>query len=146
MKKFCIITMIVLATLVANAQNWGVGVKSGVWDYGFNIKKYEGINSMEGVFDFHQSGFRATGLYEWNQEIKSSLHLYYGLGASIGMWEDGHNEADFGLGINATVGIEWHFPDDIPLSLALDWTPGFELIPASGFYGRGFAISIKYVW
>ena len=133
-------------TLSVNAQNWGVGLKAGAWDYGLNVKKYQGSTNLEGVFDFHANGFRALGLYEWTHDLGSGFQLYYGAGAAVGLWEDSDDEAGFGLSINGIVGVEWHLPDNIPLTLALDYTPGFELIPSSGFYARGFAFSVKYVW
>lgn len=146
MKKILVLMTVAFLTLSVNAQNWGVGLKAGAWDYGLNIKKYQGSNNLEGVFDFHSNGFRALGLYEWTHKLGSGFQLYYGLGASLGLWDDADDEAGFGLAINGVLGIEWHLPDNIPFSLALDWTPGFELIPSSGFYGRGVAFSVKYVW
>ena len=149
MKKIFVMIAIVFMAVSIQAQNWGVGVKFGGWDYGLNIKQYRGATSLEGVFDFHRNGFRATGLYEWNNELGNGFVLYYGLGGSLGMWDENkeHNaDNGFGLSINGVIGIEYHFSNGLPLTLALDWTPAFELIPDSYLYSKGLAFSVKYVW
>ncbi|MBR1627619.1 MAG: hypothetical protein IJ681_10820 [Bacteroidales bacterium] len=145
MKKVFVLIAVAFMAISVNAQNWGLGVKAG-WDYGLNIKKYNGGTNLEGVIDFHHNGFRALGLYEWDNELGSGFHIYYGLGANIGVWDNDKDESGFGLGINGVIGIEWHLPNNIPLTLALDWTPSFELIPDSDFYSKGLGFSVKYVW
>ena len=144
MKKLFVLIAVVMMAVGLQAQNWGVGVKFG-WDYGLNIKKYTGNNALEGVIDFHNGGFRATGLYEWEQKLDYGFRVYYGFGASLGMWDDYDDESGFGLGINGILGVEWH-PNAIPFTFALDWMPSFQLIPSSGFWAKGLAFSVKYVW
>lgn len=150
MKKFLLLIAVAFMAVSVNAQSWGIGIKGGA-DYGLNIKKYNGGNNLEAVIDFHSHGFRLTGLYEWDQELGSGFHLYYGFGANLGLWErwvEEHHDGDaeFGLGISGVLGIEWHLPNNIPLTLAVDWTPSFELIPETGFWWKGIAGSIKYVF
>ena len=145
MKKVFILLAVAFVAINVNAQNWGIGAKFG-WDSGLNIKKYNGGTNYEGVIDLHNHGFRVVGLYEWDKELGSGFHLYYGLGANLGVWDNEKDESSFGLGVSGVIGVEWHFPNNIPLTLALDWTPTFELIPETEFWERGLGLSIKYVW
>ncbi|MBO6117940.1 MAG: hypothetical protein J6P44_05280 [Bacteroidales bacterium] len=144
MKKMIVLLAIAFTAVGVNAQQWGVGVKAG-WDYGLNIKKYNGATNYEAVMDFHDHGFRVLGLYEWDKELGNGFHLYYGLGANVGVWGK-DDDSGFGLGLDGVIGIEWHLPNDIPFTISLDWTPSLELIPSSRFYAKGLGLSVKYVW
>jgi len=41
--------------------------------------------------------------------------------------------------------LEYNFKE-IPFNLGIDWKPVFNLTGASGFYGDGGAISIRYIF
>lgn len=146
MKKILIVFAVAMMAILpsVNAQNWGIGGKFGS-DNGLNIKKYQGGTALEGVFAIHKHGFSATGLYEWNKELGSGFNLYYGLGATLGYWDNDDDESELGLGIDGIIGIEWFIPN-VPIALALDWMPQFQLIPETEFWAEGLSLSIKYVW
>ena len=51
----------------------------------------------------------------------------------------------FGLDIEGIVGVEWKIPS-VPLALSLDYRPAFEILPTTGFYAKGFAFGVKYLF
>ena len=80
------------------------------------------------------------------------LNFYYGGGAHLGIWD---SERDyFGdqvpgnklfLGVDGVIGLEYAFPG-IPLSIGLDWKPGFEIISDFGFAHDEIALSARYLF
>lgn len=148
-KTLLIVVLAVLAVLPqAKAQrgsySWGAGVRVGA-DYGITVKKYMGSTALDFMGIIHNDGFQVSGLYEWQKGLGNGFTFYYGLGASIGVWNDNDDNSDFGLAIDGIAGVEWKIPS-IPFTLSLDWKPSFELIPNTDFYAKGFALSFKYVW
>ena len=76
----------------------------------------------------------------------SGFTLYYGVGAGLGAWNgDGDGDMAFGLDIEGIVGVEWKIPS-VPLALSLDYRPAFEILPTTGFYAKGFAFGVKYLF
>lgn len=149
MKKILFVAVVaVLAALPfqkAEAQNWGVGLRLG-WDNGLTLKKYMGANNLDFHLSIHDGGFMTSGLYEWNQGLGNGFTLYYGVGASIGAWNNEKDDVALGLGINGIVGVEWKIPS-APLALSLDWKPTFSLLPRTHFYfEEGLGLSIKYLF
>lgn len=139
-----VVALSVLPFKASQAQNWGIGVRGGV-DYGLTVKKYMGGNALDFMGHFHNHGFQVAGLYEWNHGLGSGFTLYYGVGLSLGAWDDSHDDMAFGLGIDGIVGVEWQIPG-VPLALSLDWKPSFELMPDTDFYFKGFAFGVKYLF
>ena len=149
MKKFLVIAVFaVLAALPlssVNAQGWGVGVVGG-FDYGVQVKKYNGGTSLDFRGHLHNHGFQVAGLYEWNQSLGSGFTLYYGVGAGLGSWKvSEHHDAAFGLDIEAIVGVEYKIPS-VPLAISLDYRPALEVLPEVNFYAKGFAFGLKYIF
>lgn len=127
------------------AQNWGVGLIGG-FDSGIQVKKYMGANNLDFRGHLHNSGFQVAGLYEWNHDLGSNFTLYYGFGAGLGTWKQtADHDMAFGLDVEAIVGVEWRIPS-VPLALSLDYRPAFEVLPTTGFYAKGFAFGIKYLF
>ena len=149
MKKFFLLAVMAVLTALpmskAEAQNWGVGSVGG-FDYGLQVKKYMGANNLDFRGHFHNHGFQVAGLYEWNYGLGSGFTLYYGVGAGLGAWNgDGDSDMAFGLDIEGIVGVEWKIPS-VPLALSLDYRPAFEILPTTGFYAKGFAFGVKYLF
>ena len=148
MKKVALIMVVAFLTVLpfkeSKAQSWGIGVRGGV-DYGLTVKKYMGANSLDFMGHVHNHGFQVAGLYEWNHDLGYNFTLYYGVGASLGAWDNKHDDMSFGLGIDGIIGVEWMIPG-VPLSLALDWKPSIEVMPDVNFYIKGFAFSVKYLF
>ncbi len=126
-------------------ENWAVGLVGG-FDYGLQVKKYMGNSSLDFRGVLHCHGFQLAGLYEWNHNLGSNFTLYYGVGAGLGAWKVIPSyDMGFGLDIEAIVGVEWQIPG-VPLALSLDYRPAFEILPGVGFYAKGFAFGIKYLF
>ena len=126
-------------------ENWAVGLVGG-FDYGLQVKKYMGNSSLDFRGVLHCHGFQLAGLYEWNHNLGSNFTLYYGVGAGLGTWRiSADHDKGFGLDIEAIVGVEWQIPG-VPLALSLDYRPAFEILPEIGFYAKGFAFGIKYLF
>lgn len=154
MKKILFVLLIALMAISTDAlaqrrghsaSNWGAGIKVGS-DYGVNIKKYMGSNALEFVGAIHEDGFALTGLYEYNTSLGYGFSFYYGYGISLGVWEDDHDDGKMGIGIDGIIGVEWQLPNNIPLTMAIDWMPQFELIPETDFWAKGLSFSVKYMF
>ncbi len=156
MKKF---TLVLLATLilsfVAHSQDYktGVGIRSG-WGSGLTYKHFLGEQTaFEGILNSQWKGFSLTGLFEVHKNAFNAdrLYVYYGGGGHIGWWKgadnwrfdkEGNNTV---IGIDGVLGLEYNF-DFIPINLSVDWKPALNLVGASGFWGDGGAVSIRYIF
>jgi hypothetical protein len=149
MKKFMFMAFVAVLAILplsnVKAQNWGVGLIGG-FDSGIQVKKYMGANNLDFRGHLHNSGFQVAGLYEWNHDLGSNFTLYYGFGAGLGTWKQtADHDMAFGIDVEAIVGVEWRIPS-VPLALSLDYRPAFEVLPTTGFYAKGFAFGIKYLF
>ena len=149
MKKFMFLAVVACLSLLplsnVKAQNWGVGLIGG-FDSGLQVKKYMGANNLDFRGHLHNYGFQVAGLYEWNHDLGNNFTLYYGFGAGLGTWKQtADHDMAFGLDVEAIVGVEWRIPS-VPLALSLDYRPAFEVLPTTGFYAKGFAFGIKYLF
>ncbi len=150
MKKFMLMAFVACLAILplsnVKAQNWGVGLVGG-FDSGIQVKKYMGANNLDFRGHLHNHGFQVAGLYEWNHDLGSNFTLYYGVGAGLGTWKvSPEHDMGFGLDVEAIVGVEWKLPISFPLAISLDYRPAFELLPTTGFYAKGFAFGIKYLF
>ena len=126
----------------ANSTEYKTAIGVKVWaGAGVSIKTFiKENNAIELVGYFDRFGTRITGLYEFhgNLSTEGSLKWYVGPGAHVSIYKN-----STAVGIDGVVGIDYKF-SNIPLNLALDWQPAFELGGAdrNGFYGNwgGFAI------
>lgn len=50
----------------------------------------------------------------------------------------------FQLGVAGEIGLQYNF--SIPLSLSLDWRPGFRLVEDTDFNAGGFGLNLRYVF
>jgi hypothetical protein len=149
MKKFMFMAFVAVLAILplsnVKAQNWGVGLIGGI-DSGIQVKKYMGANNLDFRGHLHNSGFQVAGLYEWNHDLGNNFTLYYGFGAGLGTWKQtADHDMAFGIDVEAIVGVEWRIPS-VPLALSLDYRPAFEVLPTTGFYAKGFAFGIKYLF
>ena len=127
-------------TTNSNEYKTAIGVK--LWaGGGLSLKTF--INerdALEFIGYFDRFGTRITGLYEIHGNLSSdaSLKWYVGPGAHVGLYK-----GITAVGIDGVVGIDYKF-SNLPLNLALDWQPSFELGSGSrnGFNANwgGFAI------
>ncbi len=149
MKKILFLFLFVVSLNIGMAQNktsnsteykTAIGVK--LWNGGgVTLKTFiAGNNALEFIGYFDRYGTRITGLYEIHGNLSSegALKWYFGPGAHVGLYK-----GITAVGIDGVVGIDYKF-SNIPLNLALDWQPAFELGSGdrNGFYGNwgGFAV------
>lgn len=147
---FVIATCIFLVNIVA-AQNktansieykTAVGVK--LWSGGgITLKTFiNEKNALEFIGYFDRYGTRITGLYEihGNLNTEGGLKWYIGPGAHVGLYR-----GVTAVGIDGVVGLDYKF-SNLPLNLALDWQPSFELGSGSrnGFQGGWGGFAVRY--
>lgn len=89
---------------------------------------------------------KLTGLYHWVWYLSQGLNWYAGMGAGIGFWnlENTTQSSKDGVFINAdgNIGIEYDFR--IPLMIALDFRPEFEILGDYSETELNLAFSMRY--
>jgi hypothetical protein len=149
MKKLILSVFLVTAFIAASAQNstaegpdYKTAIGAKLWTGGgISVKTFiKDNNALEFVGYFDRYGTRITGLYEIHGNLSSegALKWYVGPGAHVGLYK-----GITAVGIDGVVGIDYKFTN-MPLNLALDWQPSFELGSGTrnGFNANwgGFAI------
>ncbi|RXK60890.1 hypothetical protein ESA94_10560 [Lacibacter luteus] len=149
MKKLFLAILLSSAFYVAQAQNetanspeYKTAIGAKLWTGGgVSIKTFiKDNNALEFIGFFDRYGTRITGLYEIHGNLSSegALKWYVGPGAHVGLYK-----GITAVGIDGVVGIDYKFTN-MPLNLALDWQPSFELGSGTrnGFNANwgGFAI------
>ena len=149
MKKLILTLFSATIFLAASAQNstaegpdYKTAIGAKLWTGGgISVKTFiKDNNALEFIGYFDRYGTRITGLYEIHGNLSSegALKWYVGPGAHVGLYK-----GITAVGIDGVVGIDYKFTN-MPLNLALDWQPSFELGSGTrnGFNGNwgGFAI------
>ncbi|MCL2327535.1 MAG: hypothetical protein FWC39_03360 [Bacteroidetes bacterium] len=142
MKKiFLSLVFAVAAISFANAQSNAIGLKFG---YGVDLSYQRSLSSNRlefnlGLTDYH-GNVGLQGLYQWVwdlSQLSDGFKWYAGVGAGVGVYD-----SNLSLAVLGNIGIEYNF--NIPLQLALDWTPGFRIIPSTHFGAEGVKLGIRY--
>ena len=149
MKKLILSVFLATAFIAASAQNstaegpdYKTAIGAKLWTGGgISVKTFiKDNNALEFIGYFDRYGTRITGLYEIHGNLSSegALKWYVGPGAHVGLYK-----GITAVGIDGVVGIDYKFTN-MPLNLALDWQPSFELGSGTrnGFNANwgGFAI------
>jgi len=149
MKKLILTLFSATIFLAASAQNstaegpdYKTAIGAKLWTGGgISVKTFiKDNNALEFIGYFDRYGTRITGLYEIHGNLSSegALKWYVGPGAHVGLYK-----GITAVGIDGVVGIDYKFTN-MPLNLALDWQPSFELGSGTrnGFNANwgGFAI------
>lgn len=149
MKKLILTLFLATIFLAASAQNstaegpdYKTAIGAKLWTGGgISVKTFiKDNNALEFIGYFDRYGTRITGLYEIHGNLSSegALKWYVGPGAHVGLYK-----GITAVGIDGVVGIDYKFTN-MPLNLALDWQPSFELGSGTrnGFNANwgGFAI------
>lgn len=146
----CAIALIPSKESKAQDYTWGVGFRAG-YHPALSVKyQMSKKNSMDFIAAFRNHGLQFTALYEWKTPvINNHFHLYYGVGGSVGFWEEykdnrynGNN--GFRLGIDGIIGLEFKIPQ-VPITLSLDYKPYVNLIGWGNDFSNG-ALSVRYVF
>lgn len=138
-----VVLMLLTATRgAAQDYNTALGLRFG-GTTGFDIKHNYGTNSaFEGIVGFFDNGLSLTFLWEKHPQAFDvrGLHWYYGAGPHVAFYNDNDGRfgwggsrqledrdgGDVGIGINAIIGLEYVFPDNVPIAISIDLKPFIE--------------------
>ena len=143
MKKILLLIVVALcyvSNVSAQNYNWALGARIGGEMSGLDVKyNLNASHSIEALLAIpYSNGFVLTGLYEWNiQVIDNGFRFYYGVGAHVGGWK-----SRCALGVDGVIGLEYQF-SEIPLNLALDYKPIFNIVEKTRFYLADIGLSIR---
>lgn len=161
--RILILVTLLLLTVSQNLQaqyNTAFGIRLGGTS-GLTIKHfYKPTLAAEGIVGTFGNGFSLTGLIEKHLPVYDTegLSFYYGGGIHLAFYNgrySGNNfgrEVDYrsgndvGIGINGIIGLEYHFPNNIPIVLTVDLKPFLEI--GSGGYvsvASDPSIGIKFI-
>ena len=141
---FCFV--LVSGVITAQTRSFGLGIMAGD-PSGLNGKYYlNSVNAVEvglgvGVFSGDNSfAMHVDYLYHNYDIIKATekFPIFYGFGIRIRSKE----EAEFGLGVRGTIGIQW-VSQTMPIDIFLHVAPVFKLLPATKF-GVDGALGVRY--
>lgn len=111
--------------------------------------------SIEGILYTRWRGLNITGIYSVNYPVfdEPGFNFFIGGGGHIGFWDRDRSpwwdeDKKYGdtrmvLGIDGQIGLEYTFKE-IPLNLAIDWKPAFNIIGITNFWVGDAALSIRY--
>lgn len=151
MKRFLLIASFMLLSLGAfanggNDYRSSIGVRGG---YGaeFSYQRYISLdNRIEATVGFHRYGFEATATHQWMfdipADVKGTFKWYAGAGAGIGAWNSDKHDKGFSFAVKGQVGIEYTF--SFPFMISLDYRPGLNFFPESGFDFTGIGLGFRY--
>ncbi|WP_274957793.1 hypothetical protein [Millionella massiliensis] len=152
MKKM-IIALAALLLPVASIQsaqaqeyNTAIGVNLGA-DMGFGFKHFLGERSaIEAQFGYNLGcdGVMLSAVYQYHVPLATGFSLYAGGGLNIGVLHLGkHQESDFAIGLDPTVGFEYKFAG-APIALAVDYKPNINFTPHSQWDLAAFKIRYTF--
>jgi len=152
MKKLAILILALGAfttTSLAQEYNWGIGVRGGLAS-GVTAKFfYEGDKAWEGILTTRYEGLMVTALHEWQNPISPGFSWFYGVGAHLGTWPGNDVfEGSLAVGVDGIIGLEYEFLSEfnVPLNIALDYKPAFNLIEDTGVIGDELALSLRFIF
>ena len=102
----------------------------GLRTYPFGVNVKANLDTRRAALEFvgyFKDGFALLGLYEWHIDLNQTrnLRFYFGGGGLAGF----KNENSGGgavLGVAGVIGLDYKFLK-IPLNLALDWQPSYQI-------------------
>lgn len=113
--------------------------------------------SIEGILYTRWGGLNITGLYTVNTKVfdEPGFNFFIGGGGHIGFWDRDrnpwwdedkrYNDTRMVLGIDGQIGLEYTF-NEIPLNLAIDWKPAFNIVGITNFWVGDAALSVRYTF
>ncbi|MDZ7797627.1 MAG: hypothetical protein U5N56_11555 [Candidatus Marinimicrobia bacterium] len=99
------------------------------------------------------SGLILTGMYQWHKPLSlgeiENLSWFFGGGLHVGYWVSGSvYGSDLALGVDAIAGVEYDLERliELPVSVSLDYKPGFDIFGKwAGTFGD-VALFVRYVF
>jgi len=158
MKKYTLILILLItsyAGLKAQDFDHALGLRFG---YGYDEMNggitYKMLASeligLEGILGVNAKGFLGTALLEIHKPLTDiqGFYWFYGAGAHVGIIEGVDNTAQFTLGIDGILALEYHLIREwnIPLCVTLDWKPALNLLGEENFWFDDFNLSVRYTW
>lgn len=140
----------------ASAQQYrtAIGLRAGT-SAGFDVKHFVNrYNAIEGLVESRWNGVNFVGLYEWQKgPIDSNgIEWFIGVGGHIGTWNTRHYNPWFNepyprsyhvAGVDGIIGLEYTFRD-VPINLAVDYRPSFNITEYTGFWLDNVGLSVRY--
>ncbi len=134
------------ATAQAQEYDTGIGVNLGA-DMGIGFKRFLTERSaIEAQFGYNLGcdGVMLSAVYQYHVPLATGFSLYAGGGLNIGALHLGkHQDADFAIGLDPTVGFEYKFAD-APIALAVDYKPNINFTPHSQWDLAAFKIRYTF--
>ncbi len=158
--KYFLVVYLLLFSLHSNAQNHyktalGLRLNGGA---GVSVRHFlDEKQSIEGILYTRWKGLNITGLYNVNFPVfeEPGFNFFIGAGGHIGFWdrdktpwwdeEKEYNDTRTVVGIDGQIGLEYVF-NEIPLNLALDWKPAFNIFGVSNFWAGDIGLSVRYTF
>jgi hypothetical protein len=102
----------------------------GLRPYPFGINIKTNLDTRRASLEFvgyFKDGFTVLGLYEWYFDLNQTrnLRFYFGGGGLAGFMNENSGGGGV-LGISGVIGLDYKFLK-IPLNLALDWQPSYQI-------------------
>jgi len=142
MKKTILITIIAIGALMVSNKsqaqsNWEAGIRFGD---GFSFDVTVPLKSPRVHLAAYTEGAFALGAYfDWLFTLDggpAGLKFYPGVGPEFVFAND------FGFNIAGDFGVEYSF--DFPLTVGLDWRPGFQVTNDFNYYGGNWGILARF--
>lgn len=135
-----------IQSVQAQEYNTAIGVNLGP-DMGIGFKHFLGERSaIEAQFGYNLNckGVMLSAVYQYHIPLATGFSLYAGGGLNIGALHLGkHQNADFAIGLDPTVGFEYKFAG-APIALAVDYKPNINFTPHSQWNLAAFKIRYTF--
>ena len=140
------LSLAVVGTAQAQDYDTGIGVNLGA-DMGIGFKRFLTERSaVEAQFGYNLGckGVMLSAVYQYHGPLATGFSLYAGGGLNIGVLHLGkHQDADFAIGLDPTVGFEYKFAN-APIALAVDYKPNINFTPHSQWDLAAFKIRYTF--
>lgn len=152
-----IVGIVSVQSLKCQDYDFAAGARIGL-SYGINGKYFlrsnravQSRSALEAIGSFRYKGMMVSMLYEYHFEVfdTEGMYLYCGGGIHSGIlnsdevpWETDRTGKNFYSGFDGIIGLEYVFAD-VPLSVGLDWKPGFNFISDFNLIIDDIALSVR---
>lgn len=149
-KVFVLLFAVVALSFAGNAQN-AIGVRGAFGNSSAAELSFQhslgAANRLELDLGWHNykdwgSYVNLTAIYQWNWNITGGLGWYAGVGANAGLYTGKYESDNFGIGLDAQIGLEYKF--SIPLQVSLDFRPQWDLLGHASGFGYGVALGLRF--
>lgn len=149
-KVFVLLFAVVALGFAGNAQN-AIGVRGAFGNSSAAELSFQhglgSANRLELDLGWHNykdwgSYINLTGIYQWNWNISGGLGWYAGIGANAGLYTGKYESDNFGIGLDAQIGLEYKF--SIPLQVSIDFRPQWDLLGHASGFGYGVALGLRF--